>query len=50
MPFHGIQNILLELQSSLLQAGDAGKNPGSDAVFRPKNDILPSDHSNSPRD
>ena len=34
-PFMEGKDLLLQLQGALLQAGDAGENPGSDAVLRP---------------
>ena len=34
-PFMEDKDLLLQLQGALLQAGDAGENPGSDAVLRP---------------
>ena len=44
------QDLLLQLQSSLLQAGDEGKNSHGYALFRPKNDILSSGGGNPPYD
>ena len=46
MSLYGNENILLQLQSTLLQAGNAGKNPHSDAFFRTAYDVLSSDCSN----
>ena len=33
MSLHGTENVLRELQSALLQTGNAGKDPCSHAVF-----------------
>ena len=50
LPIHGEQNILLKLQSSLLQTGYARTNPRSHALLRTKNAVSPSDHGYSALD
>ena len=35
MSLHGTENILRKLQSTLLQAGNAGEDPRGDALGRP---------------
>src|SRR5699024_5728736 len=42
VPVYGDQNLLLQLQSALLQTGYAGENPGSHAVFWTEDVVFPS--------
>lgn len=42
LPVHGNKDILFQLPRTLLQAGHAGKDPGSHALCRPPDDISPS--------
>lgn len=48
MPIYGNEDILFQLRSTLLQAGNAGENTGSYAVLRTENDILPPGHGGPP--
>ena len=41
MPIYGKQDLLFQLQSSLLQTGDAGQNTAGHAFFRSPDDIPP---------
>ena len=50
MPVYGDQNLLLQLQSALLQTGYAGENPGSHAVFWTEDVVFPSGDGGFPCD
>ena len=43
MSFYGAENVLRELQSALLQAGNAGKDPPGHAVFGTEDAVISSD-------
>ena len=45
MSLHGTENILRKLQSTLLQAGNAGKDPRRYAVFGTEDAAVSSDFS-----
>lgn len=45
MSLHGTENILRKLQSTLLQAGNAGKDPRRYAVFGAEDAAVSSDFS-----
>ena len=45
MSLHGTENILRKLQSTLLQAGNAGKDPRLYAVFGAEDDAVSSEFS-----
>ena len=45
MTLHGTENILRKLQSTLLQAGNAGKDPRRYAVFGTEDAAVSSDFS-----